>query len=132
MAQYDKYDPYVGGSRAALAADWLLADVNRPRGCGLDANGALVKGAGTTGIVGVIVLTKVRSAGEIVDYMTAGEIVEWDPVTAGTPGTAGTVYYADATTGVINSTSAAGKTRVGHTAEGTRLVCRVQEGEVPA
>jgi len=132
MARYDKYDPMVGGFRAPLAADWLLADVNRPRAVGLNSSGQIVKGAGNTGIVGILILTKIRKAGEIVDTMDAGEIVGWDPVTAGTFGTAGTTYYADATTGAINSTSAAGKFQVGRTVEGTRLICRVNRTEVPA
>jgi hypothetical protein len=125
VARYDKYDPMAGGFRAPLAAAWLLADVARPIGIGLNASGQVVKGAAQSGIVGVLILTKVRPAGYIVDTMTAGEIIEWDPVTAGTAGTAGTIYYADPTTGVINSTLADGKTRVGHTSEGTRLICRV-------
>lgn len=132
MARYDKYDPMVGGFRAPLAANWSTNDVSRPIGVGLNASGQVVKGAGNSGIVGVIVLTKARKAGEIVDVMTAGEITEWDPVTAGTAGVAGTVYYADATTGAITVTSAAGKTRVGHTAEATRLITRVSVTVVPA
>jgi hypothetical protein len=127
VARYDKYDPMVGGFRAPLAATWLDADVNRPRGVGLDANGAVVKGAGVTGIIGVIVLTKARKAGEIVDIMTSGEIVEWDPVTAGTAGTSGTKYYS-ATDGTINSTSATGKVVLGYTVESTRMVVRVELG----
>lgn len=117
MARYDKYDPMVGGFRAPLAADWLPADLNKPVGVGHNASGEIVKGAGTSGIVGVLILTKARKASEIVDTMTAGEITEFG-------GDPGTVYFSD-TAGVVSKVSAAGKTRVGHTVEGGRLICRV-------
>lgn len=97
MARYDKYDPKVGGFRAALAADYLLANVEKVLAVGLDSSGRVVVGAGQTGVVGVLVLTKARKAGEVVDVMTAGEIVDFGR-TVGTPGTdhgtPGTVYYA--------------------------------------
>lgn len=124
MSRYDKYDPKVGGFRAPLAADWLAADVNELLGVGLNANGEVVKGAGASGLVGVMVLTKARKAGEIVDVMTSGECVEFgfheDEPTA----TAGTVYYA-ATTGLISTTNTGA--RVGHTVEADRLIVRFEK-----
>lgn len=122
MSHYDKYEPMAGGFRAPLAADWLTADVNKAFGVGLDSNGAVVKGAGASGLVGVLILNKLRYAGEIVDTMTDGEITEFGAETGGTPGVAGTVYYANATTGIL-STTATG-VRVGHTVAGQRLVVR--------
>lgn len=127
MARYDKYEPYAGGFRAPLNADWLVADIGKPYGVGLNAQGNVVKGAGQTGVIGVLILTMARKAGEIVDVMTDGEITEWAP-TAGVPGTdegvAGTRYFSDAA-GAITATSAAGSVSVGHTVEGTRLITRV-------
>ena len=118
MARYDKYDPYVGGFRARLNADFTTpAEYGVPFGVGLNANGRVVKGAGTTGIVGILVLTMKRKAGDVVDIMTSGECVEFT-------GVAGTKYFADATTGVINATSAAGKVQVGFTVEADRIVVR--------
>lgn len=117
MANYDKYDPKAGGFRAPLAADFLVADIKTVWGVGLDASGNVVKGNGNSKLVGVLVLTKKMNAGDIVDVMTAGEIVDF----AGVPGTE---YFADAATGVVNSTSATGKTRVGHTVKAGRLVVR--------
>lgn len=131
MARYDKYDPMVGGYRAPLAADWSSNDVGRPFGVGMNSSGQVVKGNGNTGITGILILTKVRKAGDIVDVMTAGEIIEWDPVTAGTAGVAGTPYFADATTGAITVTSATGKTKVGVTAEATRIIVRTAGTVVP-
>lgn len=130
MARYDKYDPMGGGFRAALAADWLTADLNTVFGVGLDANGRVVKGAGNSGIVGVICLTKARKAGEIVDVMKHGEVVEADiagPAGATATGTvAGTSYSALTTTGVVGTTAPdATHVHVGHTVEASRLVVRV-------
>lgn len=128
MARYDKYDPYSGGFRAPLAADWLAADLGKPYGVGLNASGQVVKGNGATGILGVMVLTKVRQAGDIVDVMTAGEIVEWGP-TAGTPGTdfgvAGTNYASNAAGVIAAGTGAA---HIGCTVAAERLVVRVIQG----
>lgn len=129
MARYDKYDPKVGGFRATLAADYASADVEKVFGVGLDANGRVVKGAGATGVVGVLVLTKARKAGEVVDVMTSGEIVEFGP-TAGDPGVdfgdAGTVYFS-AANGAISDSGAEGSLRVGHTVEGQRLIVRCEQ-----
>ena len=123
MARYDKYEPYAGGFRAALAVDWLAADVNKVIGVGLNTSGAVVKGAGNTGVIGVLVLTKARKAKEIVDVMRAGEIVDFNsfgPVGAATAfaSVAGTNYGADVTTGLV---TAGGTIPVGFTVESTRL-----------
>ncbi len=123
MANYDKYDPKVGGFRAPLEADWATVDVKVPFGVGLNASGHVVKGAGTTGVIGVIVLTKARKAGEVVDIMTGGEIVAFG-------GDPGKKYYAAAADGAVNATSAAGKTLVGHTVEAGRLIVRVNNTPV--
>lgn len=117
MANYDKYDPKAGGFRAPLNADWAKEDLKTVFGVGLNASGNVVKGAGNTGLVGVLVLTEALKAGDIVDVMTAGEIVDMG-------GAAGSVYYADPATGAVNATSAAGKSRVGHTVKADRLVVR--------
>lgn len=132
MARYDKYDPISGGFRAPLAADWADA-LGTPVGVGLDANGRVVPGAGATGVLGVVVIdgqvnstgtrTNNKFAGDVVDVMTAGEIVD------NTGLTAGTVYYAVAATGVVTAT-AAGNVRLGHTVEAQRLVVRSFKGGV--
>lgn len=123
MARYDKYDPKAGGFRAPLAADFLSANLNKVLGVGLDVNGRVVLGAGQSGIVGVLVLTKVLKAGDIADVMTDGECVEMAGLAAGT------VYFAAAADGTLAATApAAGvnAARVGHTVEATRLVVRVE------
>jgi len=131
MGRYDKYDPKVGGFRAPLAVDFLAANLEKVLGVGLDANGRCVIGAGQTGVIGLLVLTKARKAGEVIDIMTSGEITEFGPSSSGkVPGTdfglPGTVYYSD-TNGVVTSTNADGSLRVGHTVEGQRLIVRCEQ-----
>jgi hypothetical protein len=130
MARFDKYDPVSGGFRAKLAADWA-GTLGVPIGVGLDTSGNVVPGAGNTGILGVVivegqlkpdgtrVLNQKGRAGEVVDVMTDGEIVDLDSPTL----TAGTVIYGVAATGVLTATSS-GNVRLGATVEATRLVVR--------
>ena len=84
-----------------------------------------MKGGGNTGVIGVITLTKLRVAGDIVDVMTDGEIVECEGLTAGT------AYYAVPASGALSATATANK-RVGHTVEADRLIVRVGSGAVGA
>lgn len=120
MARYDKYDPKDGGFRAILAFDVPEADAFTPFGVGLDTSGHLVKGAGNTGIVGVMISHGVKYIGDVVDVMTDGEMVDVDGATAGT------VYGVATDGGAVGTTT--GAVRVGHTAEATRLIVRVQPG----
>lgn len=117
MARYDKYEPNVGGYRAPLAADWLDADLNKVCPISLNASGQVVKGtAGQSGFAGVLVLTKKRFAGDIVDVMTSGEIVELTGLAAGT------AYYALVNgdgVATVNTTP-----KVGVTVEASRMVVR--------
>jgi hypothetical protein len=117
LARFDKYEPKAGGFRAPLADDFT-EDLSTAIGVGLDSNGRVVRGAGDSGIVGVLILTRNHRAGDIVDVMTDGDIVEFG-------GNPGTVYFAAAAGGAIATT---GDARVGHTVEGERLVVRVMPG----
>ena len=116
MARYDKYDPKAGGFRAPVAAAYTGAAA--AIGVGLDSNGRIVAGAGQTGIIGVLAKPDNAAALEILDVMTAGEIVEFG-------GAAGTVYTANTTTGVIsNAAKSATQVVVGFTVEADRLIVR--------
>lgn len=139
MARYDKYDPKVGGFRAFLAVDFPSGDLNKVIPVGLDVNGLVVKGGGQTGIVGVLVLTRViKAADEPVDVMTAGEIVEFP--SRATPAPPGSVIFAEPAGDFevgIAADVAAGSVRIGHTVEsglstsrrpGARLIVRVAPG----
>ena len=119
MARIDKYDPVDGGFRAPLAADW--AGSATPIGVGLNVNGRVVAGAGQSGVVGVLCKPDAASAGDPVDIMTDGELVEF-------AGVAGTNYFADTGTGAIGAAGGVGKVRVGATVEATRLVVRMDRG----
>lgn len=137
MASYDKYDSKISGTRAFLAADWSSSDLRKVIGVGLNASGQIVKGAGNTGILAVLVLSRVIKAGrEPVDPMKRGEIVEFDfqgvPSVALGIAAAGTRYAVDNTTGAVEALSGAtavgaGKTYIGHTVEKGRLVVTVGE-----
>jgi hypothetical protein len=122
VARYDKYDPVSGGFRAPLAADLAKTSAGNPIGVGLDVNGRVVPGAGNTGIVGVVATVRNLKAGDIVDVMTDGEVVD-----CVAPLVAGTIITALTTTGALGVTVAdATHIRVGHTVEATRLIVRHQ------
>lgn len=114
MARIDKYDPVGDGFRAPLAAAYTGSAT--PIAVGLDANGRVVPGAGNSGIVGVLCKALSAVAGDVVDVMKDGEILEF-------AGVAGTLYTANTTTGVISSAAASGtQVVVGVTVEATRLI----------
>lgn len=117
MPRFDKVEPKGGSFRAPLNFAIASGDVGTVVGVGLDANGRCVKGAGTSGVVGVICPSRVMAAGEPIDVMTSGEIVD-------TSLTAGARYYADAVTGVLNTTNTNAK--VGFTVQTWRLIVRAE------
>lgn len=137
--RYDKYDGVTGGFRAKLAAD-LTVDADgstQIKAVSLNSSGRVVIGtAGQSGYVGVMIknipfypgLGNIAGAanlavpiggkaGDVVDVMTEGEIVD-------VPGlVAGTRYYATAA-GAVSATVVAGLL-IGWTVEATRLVVRI-------
>lgn len=122
MARFDKYEPYAGGFRAKLAANWAAAD-GTPVAVGLDASGLVVPGGGTSGIVGIVVLVKNhKNAGDVVDVMTHGEIVEVGD-TGFTGRAAGIPVYAVIASGALTNVATA-NIKVGHMVESDRLVVR--------
>ena len=135
MARYDKYEPKSGGFRAALAAAWTTtsgpssaSDIGVLRAVGLNASGQVVRASDTVPCRGVIVLTRPMSAGDIVDVMTDGEVVELATTDVGGAPAAGTPYYAHTAAGAVAGNvfaTAASNTYIGHTVEASRLVVRV-------
>jgi hypothetical protein len=118
MARYDKYVPDLSGTRAALNADWLDADLGKVVPVSLNTTGKVIKGtAGQSGFIGILCLTKKRYAGDIVDVMQYGDVVE---VTGTVPGQN---YYAVADGSGIAVTVVLGA-YVGFTVEADRLVVR--------
>lgn len=116
MPRFDKVEPKGGSFRAPLNFAIPDADVGKVFGVGLDTNGRVVKGAGNTGVRGVVCASSPMSVGEPIDCMTDGEIVDMTGLTAGTTINA---LVADGTIG-----TAAG-TNVGYTVESWRLIVRV-------
>lgn len=116
MARIDKTDSAIGVFRAPLNAAYTGAAA--AIGVGLNSSGRVVVGAGQTGIVGIICSPYDKAAGDVIDVMTAGELVEFG-------GDPATVYTANTTTGVITDDAAsATQTPIGFTVEGDRLVVR--------
>lgn len=149
MARYDKYEPIAGGFRARLSAALTLANGSiGPVAVSLNGSGQVVVGTGgQSGIVGVLVKNVAKGpvgawgtslsggtpnahapigaqAGDVVDIMTNGEIVDLD--TDDFP--AGSMIYA-ATDGTLSDTSATGSFVIGHTVEAGRLVVRLAAGQ---
>lgn len=123
--RWDKTEPHGGSFRGRLAANWLAADVGVIVGVGFDANGRVVKGAGNTGVVGVVCLSKVRNAGEAIDVVKRGEAVGGAQVIVGTAALAGTSYSISAT-GVVTAEAAGTRGTLGLTAEKDRLIVDFQ------
>jgi hypothetical protein len=137
--RYDKYDGVTGGFRGKLAADLTVDSEGSTgvRAVSLNASGRVVVGtAGASGFVGVIVknvpfypslgsipgaanlaVPVGGKAGDVVDIMTDGEIVDVAGLAAGTK------YYA-AADGTLNTTNT--NPYVGHTVEAGRLIVRAQ------
>ena len=128
MPRYDKYEPYAGGFRGTLASAIAAADGFTAYGVGLDTDGHVVRGAGTTGILGVLIAHGAKRAGDVVDVMTGGEIVEFtaDGTPDGTAADPGTIYYAASADGAVSTTNT-GKA-VGFYTDDGRLVVRVAVG----
>lgn len=118
----DKSDPKVGSFRAALKSDWLDADINKVFAVGLDSDGLVVKGAGATGVLGIVIRTKKGDkAGDVVDVHTAGELYPFVE-TDGTAVAPGAVYFG-AANGDVSDT--AGGTLLGWATSDGRLILRV-------
>ena len=124
MPRFDKVEPKGGSFRAPLNFAIAAPDVGVVVGVGIDANGRVVKGAGQSGVVGVICPSNLMAAGDPIDVMSHGEIVDVSLA-------AGTQYFVNTSTGAIETAApAAGtnKPRVGHTVQSWRLIVRFETG----
>jgi hypothetical protein len=132
MARIDKTDSAVGVVRAPLNFAIVSGEYDTLIGVGLNAQGRIVKGAGNTGILGVINPSKARTKiGQITDIFVLGDAVDCVGLAAGT------TYWADGVTGALaagaagtgaqpgaGSGSSAGSVKIGFTVEADRLVIR--------
>jgi hypothetical protein len=120
FGRFDKYDGFTGGFRAPLNAAMSSTsnDVGKVQAVGINATGKVIIGsAAVTGIVGVICPTKVMSAGDVIDVMTRGEIMDVVK-TAGTAWAVGDLVYAHAD-GTVDAVSTSGVV-VGRILEGPK------------
>lgn len=136
MSRIDKYDPKSGGFRAPLNAALTatsgpsgVTDLNRILCVALNGSGRVIKATTAASVVGVICVGSAKAAGDIVDVMTAGEIVELAAadLQTGSPA-AGTKYFFDATASRLATTAPGTGVNgavIGTTVEATRLVVRV-------
>jgi hypothetical protein len=117
VARIDKYEPQTGGFRALLGFTPVAGDLEKIIPVGLDANGRVVKGAGTSGVLGVLVpLTMLRNQGDAVDVAQDCELVECAGLTAGTR------YFTNAAAGTVTTLNT--DIPLGWTVEADRLVVR--------
>jgi hypothetical protein len=123
VSRYDKYDPVSGGFRAPLNAALASSEIGKLKAVSINTSGKVVIGGpAETAIIGVICPVRAMAVGDIVDVMTAGEVVE-ATFTAGTAFTAGAIVYGHLD-GTLDVTATAGKI-VGKTVELSRLIVRV-------
>lgn len=127
MARFDKYDPVSGGFRARLGFAPVAADVGAVIAVGLDGNGQAVRAAAAADVVGVVCFSRLHAEGDVVDVMTAGEIVDVTDgnVSGAAAGSLAAAAGADVTAGGAGA-------RVGHFVEAWRLVVRVVQTAVGA
>lgn len=137
MSRYDKYNPVSGGFRAKLNAAWnatsgpsSVTDLNRIIVVELNSSGRLIKATSALTACGIVILTGPKAAGDVVDVMTAGEVVEVDgnDVQGGVAPAAGERFFFDATASrlakVAAPTAGTNYLLVGRTVEATRLIVR--------
>lgn len=138
MARYDKYEPYAGGFRAALAADFGTltngADLGKIWAVALNTSGRIVKVNATAGqtaadCCGLLILTREKYAGNVVDVMTDGEIVDIGASDGIASPVAGMRVFANVANdgglgAVASPVAGTNYTLVGRMIEATRLVVR--------
>lgn len=135
MSRYDKYGPITGGSRGRLNAAWTATsgpsgttDLFRVTGVALNGSGRVVKATTALGCIGVFIAHGAKAAGEVIDIMRNGEIVELAALDlqANTAPVVGTIYYVDLTNGLLTATApgaGVNAAKVGYTTDdATRLV----------
>lgn len=122
--RWDKTEPH-DTIRGILESDWLAADVGEIVGVGYNASGRLVKGAGQTGVIGVVIFSQAYKAGRAVDVLKRGEAVGGVNIVPATPAVAGRSYSISAT-GTKTATADGVRGTLGFTAEADRLIVDFQ------
>ena len=115
MPRVDKTESAIGVTRGTLNADIVQADWGKVIGVGINSSGLVVRGAGQSGVVGVICVDRTNyRAGQRCDIFGNGsEFLEFT-------GAAGTKHYAATADGAVSTTNTG--TYIGYTVEADRLV----------
>jgi hypothetical protein len=115
MARMDKTNSTVGVVRAQIEANFGPGDFDKVIGVGLNAKGHVVKGAGQTGVVGIMIPNPLLEvAGRPGDIFKLGDCVDNVGLLPGTK------YYSTPAGDLVSA--AEGNTYVGFTVEADRLV----------
>lgn len=140
FGRYDKYNGYVGGFRAPLNAAMSATgdDIGKVQAVGINASGKVIIGAAAvTGLIGVIVPTKVHAAGDPIDVAQFAEIMDVVKTAGGGAWTVGDLVYAHAD-GTLDAVATAG-VMIGRIVEGpkasgrgARLVLRMPSSSTSA
>jgi hypothetical protein len=116
MPRFDKVEPLGGSFRAPLNFTPVGGDVGVVIPVTLNGSGRVIKTTAGTECCGVICLSSLNhAAGDVVDVMTDGEIVDMTGLAAGTR------YYAGV--GVLGTTNT--NVKIGWTVEAWRLIVRL-------
>jgi hypothetical protein len=138
VSRFDKTNSATGIFRAPLnvaltatSGPGSVTDLNRILVVSLNSSGRLIKTTAITAAVGIIIATRAFAAGEMIDVMTHGEVVELDgaDVQGGTALGAGVKAFGDVTAARLTGTAPGAGVNgflVGWTVEATRLVVRCQ------
>lgn len=136
MSRYDKYNPVSGGFRVPLNAAMnatsgpaSVTDLNRILVVGVNGSGRAIKATTVALASGILILTGAKAAGDVVDVMTDGEVVEISgtDMQGGVAPTAGQKLYLDTTASRLTSTAPGVGVNgfyVGQVIEAGRLVVR--------
>jgi hypothetical protein len=138
MSRYDKYNPVSGGFRAPVNAAWTatsgpsgVTDLNRVICVELNGSGRIIKATAALNVCGFVVVHKALAAGDIVDVMTDGEVVDINgaDIQGGAAPAAGARLFFDATASRLATvgapTAGTNYALIGRMVEATRLVARL-------
>lgn len=144
MSRYDKYNPVSGGFRAPVNAAWTstsgptsATDLNRILVVSINGSGRVIKATTVALACGILIAhVSPLAAGDVVDVMTHGEVVEMSgtDMESGTAPVAGAKLWFNATASRLTATAPAAGVAgfyVGQMIEVGRLVVRCQNLAVP-
>jgi uncharacterized protein DUF2190 len=98
---------------------------------GINSSGRIVKAASVAACTGIVIATRAMAAGDPIDVMTDGEVIEMDgaDIQGGTAGTAGQKLFYSSTASRLTATPPAAGAEgfyVGQLVEAGRLIVRCQ------